>query len=92
MVLAKWIATQPKVLILDGPTIGIDVAAKHAIHQIIRELAAHGIAILLVSDEIPEVYNNTNRVLIMHKGRLVKEFEMDSTSMEEIQETVNLTA
>jgi len=92
VVLAKWIATQPKVLILDGPTIGIDVAAKHAIHQIIRDLATHGIAILLVSDEIPEVYNNANRVLIMHKGRLVKEFEMDRTSMDEIQETVNLTA
>jgi simple sugar transport system ATP-binding protein len=91
VVLAKWIATQPKVLILDGPTIGIDVAAKHAIHQIIRELAGHGIAILLVSDEIPEVYNNANRVLVMHKGRLVKEFEMERTSMEEIQETVNLT-
>jgi len=93
VVLAKWIATNPKVLILDGPTIGIDVAAKHAIHQIIRDLAAHGIAILLISDEVPEVYNNANRVLIMHKGRLVKEFdEMDSTTMDEIQETVNLTA
>lgn len=92
VVLSKWIATNPKVLILDGPTIGIDVAAKHAIHQIIRDLAAHGIAILLISDEIPEVYNNANRVLIMHKGRLVKEFEMDRTNMDEIQQTVDLTA
>jgi simple sugar transport system ATP-binding protein len=92
VVLAKWIATEPKVLILDGPTIGIDVAAKHAIHQIIRDLASHGIAILLITDEIHEVYSTTNRVLIMHKGCLVKEYEMEKTTMSEIQETIDLTA
>ncbi len=92
VVLAKWIATRPKVLILDGPTIGIDIAAKHAIHQNIRELAALGIAIILISDEVLEVYNNANRTLILRKGRLVKELEIEHTSMEEIQETVNLTA
>lgn len=91
VVLAKWIATQPKVLILDGPTIGIDVAAKHAIHKIIRDLAGQGISILLISDEIPEVYNNANRVLIFHKGRLVKELETGKSSIDDIQETVNLT-
>ncbi len=80
VVLAKWIATNPKVLILDGPTIGIDVAAKYAIHQIIRDLAATGIGIILISDEILEVCNNTNRLLVMHKGRLVKEFEMEHTT------------
>lgn len=92
VVLAKWIATQPKVLILDGPTIGIDVAAKFAIHKTIRELAAQGIGIILISDEIPEVYNNANRALIMHKGRLAKELIIGHTSLEEIQQTVNLTA
>jgi simple sugar transport system ATP-binding protein len=92
VVLTKWIATNPKVLILDGPTIGIDVAAKHAIHQIIRDLASTGIGIILISDEILEVCNNTNRLLVMHKGRLVKEFEMEHTTMDEIQETVDLTA
>jgi simple sugar transport system ATP-binding protein len=92
VVLAKWIATKPKVLILDGPTIGIDVAAKHAIHKNIRDLAAKGIGIILISDEILEVYNNANRALIFRKGRLVKELEMENTSVDEIQETVNLTA
>ena len=92
VVLTKWIATQPKVLILDGPTIGIDVAAKHAIHKIIRDLAAQGIGIILISDEVLEVCNNTNRLLVMRKGRLVKELETASASLEEIQETVNLTA
>jgi simple sugar transport system ATP-binding protein len=92
VVLAKWIATRPKVLILDGPTIGIDVAAKFAIHKTIRDLAAQGIGIILISDEVLEVFNNANRVLIMRKGRLVKAFDTAKASLDEIQETVNLTA
>ncbi len=92
VVLAKWIAVNPKVLVLDGPTIGIDVAAKFAIHEIIRSLAEKGLAILLISDEVPEVYNNANRVLIMRKGRIIKEFDTAQTTPDEIQETVNLTA
>jgi len=89
VVLAKWIATQPKVLILDGPTIGIDVAAKFDIHEIIRELAGRGLAIILISEEIPEVYNNCNRVLVMHKGCFLREFDARETSQEEIQDYVN---
>lgn len=85
VVLAKWIATNPKVLILDGPTIGIDVAAKHSIHEIIRDLANKGIAILLISEEVPEVYNNCNRVLVMHKGRIVQEFHTTACTPEDIQ-------
>lgn len=85
VVLSKWIATNPKVLILDGPTIGIDVAAKFAIHEIIRNLVKQGIAIILISDEIPEVLNNANRVLVMHKGRLVAEFDPSNTSPDELQ-------
>jgi len=92
VVLAKWISVNPKVLVLDGPTIGIDVAAKFAIHEIIRSLAEKGLAILLISDEVPEVYNNANRVLIMRKGRIVQEFDTANTTPDEIQETVNLTA
>jgi simple sugar transport system ATP-binding protein len=92
VVLAKWIATQPKVLILDGPTIGIDIAAKFAIHKTIRDLAAQGLGIILISDEVLEICNNTNRLLVMRKGRLVKELETTSASLAEIQETVNLTA
>ncbi len=91
VVLAKWIATNPKVLILDGPTIGIDVAAKFSIHEIIRDLARKGIAIILISEEIPEVYNNCNRILVMRKGRIVKEFDTNATIQEEIQNYVNGT-
>lgn len=91
IVLAKWISTNPKILILDGPTIGIDVAAKFAIHEIIRDLAKKGIAILLISEEIPEICNNCNRVLVMHKGRIVKEFDTHAVSVDEIQDFVNET-
>jgi len=89
VVLAKWIATQPKILILDGPTIGIDVAAKRAIHEIIRELANSGIGIVIISDEVPEVVPNCSRILLMRKGRIIGEFKAEDTSEEELQNLVN---
>lgn len=89
VVLAKWLATNPKILILDGPTIGIDVAAKSAIHEIIRDLAKQGIAILLISDEVPEVFHNCNRIIVMHKGRFIAEFDPAQVSAEEIQDLIN---
>ncbi len=71
VVLAKWLALRPKVLVLDGPTVGIDIASKAAIYQLIRELAATGLSILLISDELPEVLRNCHRVLLMARGRLL---------------------
>jgi simple sugar transport system ATP-binding protein len=73
VVLAKWLAINPAVFILDGPTIGIDIGSKHNIHEIIRNLAGNGMAIIMISDEIPEILDNCSRVLIMAKGRIVKE-------------------
>ena len=73
VVLAKWLATDPKVFILDGPTIGVDIASKSNIHEIIRSLAERGIAIILISDEIPEILHSCNRVLVMGEGQLKKE-------------------
>jgi simple sugar transport system ATP-binding protein len=74
VVLAKWMATNPSVLILDGPTVGIDVAAKSSIHQIILRLASEGVGIILISDEVNEVCATCSRVLVMRAGRLVGEF------------------
>lgn len=74
VVLAKWLATQPKVFILDSPTAGIDVAAKNEIHKLIRKLANQKIGIIFISDEKEELLNNCNRIITMHKGRFVKEF------------------
>jgi len=89
VVLAKWIATEPQILILDGPTVGIDVAAKSAIHDTIRGLAGRGMGIIIVSDEIPEVFHNCNRVIVMHKGKFIAEFDTAQTTEDAIQDCIN---
>jgi ABC-type sugar transport system ATPase subunit len=73
VVLAKWLATEPRVLILDEPTRGIDIGAKAEVHRIIAELAASGMAIVLISSELPEVLAMADRVLVMHEGALTAE-------------------
>ena len=74
VVLAKWLATDPKVLILDSPTVGVDIRNKQGIYDVVRELAARGVAILLISDEVPEVYFNADRILHMREGRIAGSF------------------
>ncbi len=73
VVLAKWLATNPRLFIIDGPTIGIDIASKRNIHEVIRGLAASGMTIIIISDEIPEILHNCNRILVMRKGRIERE-------------------
>lgn len=74
VVLARWLATKPRLLILDEPTAGIDVAAKQEIHNLIVELARGGTAIMLISSELPEVLKLSDRVLTMHEGEVTGEF------------------
>jgi simple sugar transport system ATP-binding protein len=69
--------------------VGIDVAAKSAIHDIVRDLAKEGVGIILISDEISEVYHNCNRVLVMHKGRLLAEFDPAQATEDEIQACIS---
>jgi rhamnose transport system ATP-binding protein len=71
VVLAKWLSTQPRVLIVDEPTRGIDVGTKAEVHRLLSELAADGVAVLMVSSELPEVLGMADRILVMHEGRLV---------------------
>ena len=73
VVLAKWLVAQPQVLILDEPTRGVDVGAKAEIYAIIRALARHGTAILMISSELPELLRMADRILVMHEGRLAGE-------------------
>lgn len=80
VVLAKWLATDPKVFILDGPTIGIDIGSKHTIHEIIRDLARQGMGIIMISDEAQEILDNCNRVIVMSGGRIIEEIR-DSRSV-----------
>ncbi len=68
VVLAKWIGTKPKILILDEPTKGIDVATKAAVHQFIADMADKGVAVILISSELPEVLGMSDRILVMHEG------------------------
>ncbi|WP_426506272.1 sugar ABC transporter ATP-binding protein [Dactylosporangium sp. McL0621] len=70
VVLAKWLATQPRVLIVDEPTRGIDVGTKAEVHRLLTRLAGEGVAVLMVSSELPEVLGMADRVLVMHEGRL----------------------
>jgi rhamnose transport system ATP-binding protein len=84
IVLGKWLANQPKLLILDEPTRGIDVGAKAEIHRLMSELAAQGLAILMISSELPEVLGMSDRVLVMREGRLVAEFSRAEATPEAV--------
>ena len=84
VVIAKWLATRPKVIILDEPTKGIDVGSKAAVHDFIGELAGEGLAVVLISSELPEVMGLADRVLVMKEGRIVDEFRRGEWSAEAI--------
>jgi rhamnose transport system ATP-binding protein len=75
VVLAKWLQTAPKILILDEPTKGIDVGSKAAVYRVMRELVQHGLAVILVSSELPEVLGMADRIAVMRRGRLRACFE-----------------
>ena len=78
VVLARWLATEPKVLILDEPTQGVDVGAKAEIHKIIRRLAAEGIAVILISSDLPEILGMSDRIGVMRAGTLSTIFDRDA--------------
>ena len=84
VVIAKWLATRPKVIVLDEPTKGIDIGSKAAVHDFIGELAADGLAVVLISSELPEVMGLADRVLVMKEGRIVERFERGQWSAEAI--------
>ena len=88
IVLAKWLATNPKLLILDSPTVGVDVGARAGIFEIVRKLADQGLAILMISDEIPEAYFNSDRVIHMAGGEFVGEYFPTESTISQIEEAV----
>ncbi len=85
VVIGKWLATKPKLLILDGPTVGIDVASKSNIHDIVHELARGGMAIIIISDEIPEVYKNSSRIVVMRDGEFVCEATREEIDQDKLR-------
>ena len=82
MVIAKWLATKPKVIILDEPTKGIDIGSKAAVHGFMAELAAEGLAVIMVSSEIPEILGMSDRVIVMREGLIAAELTRDELSPE----------
>jgi simple sugar transport system ATP-binding protein len=89
VVLAKWMATNPRVLILDSPTVGVDISAKDGIYEIIKRLAREGVAVLMISDEIPEVLYHSHRVLVMREGHLTTDVLAVNTSEDALRQAVN---
>ena len=88
VVLGKWLATNPRIFILDGPTVGIDIASKSEIHQLIKNLAKEGMGIVVISDEINEVFHNCNRILVMKNGRIAAEVDPTQTTERDLIELV----
>ena len=84
VVLAKWLETQPKVLLLDEPTIGVDVGTKHKIYELMNQWTSEGKAILLITSELPELLAMANRIIVMHRGKITAEFSHDEATQENV--------
>lgn len=84
VVIAKWVGIGPKLLILDEPTRGVDVGAKREIYQLMNELTGHGVAIIMVSSELPEVLGMSDRIVVVHEGRITGELSKEEATQEKI--------
>jgi len=84
VVIAKWIQTNPAILLLDEPTRGVDVGAKHEIYQLMNAWSQKGIAIVLITSEMPELLAMSDRIIVMHRGRITAEFSRESATQEKI--------
>ena len=90
IVIARWLALKPKVLIVDEPTRGIDVAAKAEVHQLLDELARQGIAIVMISSELPEILSMSDRIITLREGRQTGEFRREETTEEKLMHAMAL--
>ncbi|MFK4996862.1 ATP-binding cassette domain-containing protein [Bacillus sp. N9] len=92
VVLARWLATNLSVLILNGPTVGVDIGSKYDIHTRIRELADRGLAVIIISDDLPEILQNCNRILVMKEGKVARTlnaFETDEKQLAELSTSIS---
>ena len=85
---AKWLATRPKVLILDSPTVGVDIKNKQGIYEVVAELAQQGVGVILISDEVSEVFATCDRVLHMRSGRIIGSDVPGKLSEHEMEERI----
>lgn len=84
VVLARWLALEPRILILNGPTVGVDIGSKEDIHELITQLATQGLGVLVISDDIPELFRTCERILLMKRGSIVQRFERDKVTQDEL--------
>ena len=84
VVVGKWLASKPTMLIVDEPTRGVDVGAKAEIHRLLSELAQQGLGILMISSELPEIIGMSDRILVMRRSRLVAEFQREEATQENV--------
>ncbi len=84
VVLGKWLASDIRILMLNGPTVGVDIGSKEEIHKKLKELAGRGLAVLMISDDLPELVQNTSRIILMHKGEIVTEFDCGNSEENDI--------
>ncbi|CAE6940836.1 sugar ABC transporter ATP-binding protein [Vibrio sp. B1FLJ16] len=87
--IAKWLAINPKVLILDSPTVGVDIANKSGIYQIIAELSKAGVAVIIVTDEVEEAYNNSHTIVVVAEGKVKQQMITSQTSPKYLAEVIN---
>ena len=90
VMIGRWLATEPKVLILDEPTRGVDVGAKAEIYEIMNELTKAGLSIIMISSELPEIINMSDRVYVMYEGKITGCIEQENISQESIMHLATL--
>jgi ribose transport system ATP-binding protein/inositol transport system ATP-binding protein len=86
VLIGRWLLTRPKILILDEPTRGIDVGAKAEIHRLISKLAGEGVAVIMISSEMPEVLGMSDRIMVVHEGRVTGFLNRDEANQVRIME------
>ncbi len=84
VVISRWLTLKPRILILDEPTRGIDVGAKSEIHGLMSQLASEGVGVMMISSELPEILGVSDRILVMHEGRIVAEFSREEATQDKI--------
>ena len=88
VLIARWLTIQPKLLLLHGPTVGVDVGSKDTIYKVIQALAGKGMGLIVISDDLPELLQNCDRILVMRNGRIEAEFPVDSATEENLYEAM----
>jgi simple sugar transport system ATP-binding protein len=88
VLIGRWLSIDPKLLVLHGPTVGVDVGSKDTIYRAIQKLAEAGMAIVIVSDDLPELLQNTDRILVMLDGRIIREFETEQASEDQLYQAM----